>query len=235
MHILKLSFASLIVVSACASDPLDPGSGSSPGSGTGTLLVDGNATAKPRISNAKNGNDFDTELSVRVELNQQPVTTGTVTVRSRLTTIQLTYNTSENRWTGTAAGYDEVYQLDVTSGSDEVRGVIVDGPDVHTFTAPMAGASLDSTIVNTVTWSRGEPADATTFKAEETDRISISDTGSYEMPAGSLKAHKEDPRQNRIELRRANRIAPAGAVGGSDFVVRVDNMLDVVALPDPNQ
>src|SRR4051812_9114374 len=107
---------------ACTSSPLEPGSGDSPGSGTQTLLVNGDASARARITNAQQPSDFDTDFSVRISLAGMAVTTGTVTITSLGATTNLTYTPMAGqlgRWEGTAAGYSEVYQLDVVSGADQ--------------------------------------------------------------------------------------------------------------------
>jgi hypothetical protein len=237
MRSLFASLASLIVtLAACSTDPLEPGAGDDPGTGTSTLEVEGRAHAEPRTASARAASDFTTEFSIRIGRGGQAITTGTVTVSSRFATTTLTYDSTDGalgRWKGTANGYDEVYQLDVTSGSDEVRGVIVDGPDIHTITAPALGASLDSTVATMLTWNREESADEATLKTDEIDRIAITDSGSYSMSPGSLKADKDEPRTNTIELRRMNRVTPAGAVAGSSFVVTIEQRLDVIAQPNP--
>ena len=53
---------------------LDPGSGNDPGGGTSTLFVDGNVSARPRLTNAQGSLDFDTVFEVRVMLGQKAVT-----------------------------------------------------------------------------------------------------------------------------------------------------------------
>lgn len=230
MKTLLASF-SLALLVACGGDPLDPGAGSDPGSGTNTLFVEGRASADPRISDAT-ADDFDTDFSIRIELNGQPVTTGTVTVTSRFTKTPLALN-ADNRWEGTATGYDRVYQLDIISGADEVRGVIVDGPDLHHITAPTAGASLDSTIATDLMWDREDAADIITFRSDAIDRLEITDSGTYSMGPGVLKAEKDKTRENTLELRRTNHIAPTGAIAGSDFAVSVEQRVDVIAQPNP--
>jgi hypothetical protein len=230
---IKHVFASTLVLAACGSDPLDPGAGDSAGGGTNTLLVEGRARAEPRFANAKLETDFETEMSVRVLLNGADVTTGTVTVTSRFGEVALTFDGAENRWQGRMANYDEVYELNVISGSDEVRGVIVDGPDIHTFKEPLAGATLDSTIQNPLSWDRDEHADVATFDADEIDRLTIDDLGSYMMGIGVLRAEQDQARENTLELTRTNYIAPRGAVGGSDFAVTVENYIDVLVAPNP--
>jgi hypothetical protein len=231
----SLASLSLILFAACGGDPLDPGAGNDPGDGTNTLLVEGRATAEPRINDAT-ANDFDVEFSVDLSLNGQAVASGTVTITSRFATIPLTYVETQNnqgRWEGRGGGYDRVYQLDVVSGADEVRGVIVDGPDVHHITKPTAGASVDSTIANDLTWDREDAADIITFRAEGFDRIEIADTGSYSIAPSSLKAEKDKSRTDTIELRRTNHVTPTGAVGGSNFAVSVQQDLDIVILANP--
>jgi hypothetical protein len=228
--------ASFFVFGACSSSPLDPGAGNSAGTGTSTLLVTGNASAHANIANAKVPADFMTDVSVHVSLNGQDVTTGTVTINSRSmkTPTALTYSQQNNgEWQVSIAGYDEVYELSVVSGPDKVTGVIVDGPDIHQFTAPMAGASLDSTMANTLTWERGIVADSATFRVGDLDRLAIQDTGTFSIPPGSLKAEKDQARPNTLQLTRTNQVVPKGAVAGSTFSVSIENELDVVALPNP--
>lgn len=231
---MKSHFAliSSLLVAACGGDPLDPGAGSDPGGGTNTLYVEGSASADPRIVNAT-ANDFDTDFSIRIELNGAPVTTGTVAVTSRFANVPLTFLVDKQRWEGTAGGYDQVYQLDVKSGADEVTGVVVDGPDLHGITGPAPGASLDSTVAANLTWDREDAAQIITFRSDAIDRITISDTGTYVMGPGTLKAEKDKTRENTLELRRTNHVAPRGAIGGSDFAVSVEQRVDVIAQPNP--
>ncbi len=231
---MKTIFASILLLAACGSDPLDPGAGSDPGDGTRTLFVEGRASAEPRFANARLETDFTTEFSVRITLNDVQVRTGTVTVMSRFGEAPLAWTDADGgRWVGTMANYDEVYQLDIVSGADEVRGVIVDGPDLHVFTAPTNGATLDSTVPNPITWDRDETAQIATFDAEEIDRLNIPDSGDYMMGVGVLKAEKDQARENRLEVRRTNHIVPGGAIPGSDFAVTVENRLDVLVAPNP--
>lgn len=232
----RIDFVRLLTCSllaACGGSDLDPGAGDDPGTGTSTLFVDGDIEARPRISNARTNGDFDTHISVRVTLNDQPVTTGTITVTSRTTTQQLVFDSVETKWDATVPGYDEVYMLDVEAGADYVEGVRVDGPDLHYFTSPAAGATLDSTVATAVTWEAEQKAATAAIDAEEIDRISIADTGEYMLAPGALKADKEAARENRIELTRSNRVTPLGAIGGSELRVSVENRIDVVAQPNP--
>ena len=214
------SFAVLVLLVGCGGSDLDPGAGDDPGTGTSTLGVDGEISARPRVANGRVSADFDTHVSVRVTLADVPVTTGTVTITTAAGAVPL-------------AGYDEVYGLDIVSGADTVDGVRVDGPDIHVFTSPTAGATVDSTADLMVAWTADQHASSISIEAEQLNRLAIVDTGAYMLPALSLKAERDKPVENRIEITRSNRVAPAGAIAGSSVEVSVMNYIDVVAQPNP--
>lgn len=230
---MKSSVVVSLILVGCGGSDLDPGAGDDPGTGTSTLAIQGEMSAKPRIVNARNPGDFDTQLSVRVVLDGQPVTTGTVTVTTRNASTPLVFHADPARWEGLATGYDEVYVLDVESGQHAVQGVRVDGPDIHVFTQPLAGATVDSTMPLPVAWDKDQVADSIWIDSGEIDRLAIADTGSYMLAGGSLKADKETARENTIEIMRSNRVSPAGAVAGSEVDVSVTNRIQVIAQPNP--
>jgi hypothetical protein len=224
----------LLLAAACGGgSDLDPGSGDDPGTGTRTLVVDGSAHARPRLVNARTAADFETSFEVRVMIGLQNVTGGTVSITSSRGTFPLLYSSDKNRWEGSAPGYDQVYVLDVESGADAVHDVRVDGPDVHFFTKPLPGATVDSRAILDIAWDSDDTADTASIDAEEIDQIAIPDTGTYVLAAGALKAEKDRAHENTIDLARTNRVTPAGAAPGSEFEVRVENTIQVVAQPDP--
>ena len=223
--------ASLSLAACGGGSSLDPGSGNDPGGGTSTLLVRGTVDAEPRLNNARNAAEFDTDFQVRISLAGQQVTTGTVTVTSSTGTYPLTF--VEEEWRGRAPGYDEVYVLDVESGDNDVVGVRVDGPDFHFFTKPMPGATVDSTMPLEVTWDASQNADSAAIRAAEIEWVSIEDSNKYMLAGGSLKAERDQAKTNELRLARVNRVVPAGAVPGSEFSVSVENRIEVVAQPNP--
>ena len=226
---MKTIFASLsLALVACGGSPLDAGSGDSAGSGTQTLTVEGSAIAHPNVANSGTPTDFTTDFSIHVQLGQTNVTTGTVTLTSKYSTVNLTLN-NNNRWEGAANGYDEVYQLDVTSGPDTIAGVRVDGPDIHTISAPTAGASIDSSIVNMLTWNREITADTVRLRVTDGGNdLTIADSGTFSIPATTFRAERDKTRAATIQLTRSNQISPAGAAAGSTFSVGIEQELDVV-------
>lgn len=218
---------------------LDPGAGDDPGTGTATLVVTGNISAQAHLTNALTAADFDTSFSVRITLNTQTVMTGTVTMTSSSGTYPLTFHPDGNqnqqgRWTGMAPAYDEVYRLDVDSGVDNVHNVRIDGPSLHSFSAPTAGAQIDSTMPTVITWKANDAADTAALRTDQIDNLAIPDTGSYMLAAGSLKSAKDKAEPNTIRLTRTNRVTPAGGAAGSELAASVENEIDVVALINPN-
>ena len=243
---MKTYFASLVLLVACGGSPLDPGSGDSTGSGTATLVVNGSATARPQVPAAAAPSEFQTSFDVRITLANAEVTTGTVTITSATGKVPLAFNANgqnNGSWQGDAPNYDEVYQLDVVSGTDTVSGVRVDGPDIHTFSAPLAGASVDSTMAMPLAWTRNDTADAATLRVGDGgggggggggNGLTIVDTGTYSVAPGTLHSNKDQATTNTLRLTRTNRVTPTGAAGGSELSVSVENDIDVVALPNPN-
>ena len=121
----------------------------------------------------------------------------------------------------------------MVSGADSVEGVRVDGPDLHAFTAPVAGATVDSTQPLRLAWDSDQKADSATVDAEKLERVAIDDTGEYMLAGSALKAEKDKTAENTIRLSRTNRVTPAGAVAGSELTVRVENRIQVLAQPNP--
>ena len=215
-------------VVACGGDDLDPGAGNASGSGTGTLAVDGTAHASPHRINAQLPADFDTEFSVRVSLDNQTVTTGSVAITSATGKIPLTLH-SDGRWSGSVPGYDQVYVLDVATGPDAVAGVRVDGPDLHVFLEPTEGETVDATSELAIAWRCEDRADTAVLRAENIDAVEIPDTGSYTLAPGGLKTERSQPRPNTLRLTRSNRVVPRGGAAGSSWTVAIDNAINVVA------
>jgi hypothetical protein len=235
---MQTSFASTVLVlglAACGGSDLDPGAGNDPGTGTGTLAIEGSVRASPRgdLANARTSAEFETEFSIRVSLNTQTVTTGTVTITSASGQVPLTFDGGNNRWTGQLSSYDEVYVLDIESGPDTVSGVRVDGPDIHVFSAPTAGAIVDATMPLTVNWSRDDRADSAEIDVQNVDSLSIPDSGSYDLAAGAFTPDSAEARTHRLRLTRTNRVVPAGTVAGSIWSVAIQNEIEVVTPAQP--
>lgn len=219
----------------CASNGLDPGAGDAAGTGTGTLSIEGEVYASPRQSGAQAAGDFDVDFAVRVLLNNQTVTTGTVTVTSSSGKVPLTFHADPSGvgWSASVDTYDEVYVLDVVSGDDKAEGIRIDGPDIQTFTQPQEGATVDASMPLAIKWLRNRAASQTTLRADANPPLEIDDTGSFTLPPGSLRADRQQARRHTLRLVRTNSVTPAGAVDGSTWSATVENDVDVITPPLP--
>jgi hypothetical protein len=229
--------ATVLIAAACGGndplDPFDPGSGDTQGTGSSTLLVQGSAEAYPRFANAQTSDDFDTHIEVRVSKAGVDIVTGEVAVTSSTGTTALTYDANDGRWRGSKSGYEEVYQIDITSGTDFLQGAKVDGPDLHFFTAPLAGATVDSTMPLVITWDCEDHAESAVISSRETDWISITDSWTYTLPANTLRNKPDAVEDEEITLRRESTISPGGTSGGSEWQVRIENQIDLLVAPAP--
>jgi hypothetical protein len=228
--VVTTAMVSLALCACSDGADLAPGAGNDPGTGTRTLVVEGAVVASPRRFNARAGREFETEFSLRLTRDDGPVVDGTVTITSATGKATLTYQ--GGRWTGSAASYDEVYVLDVASGTDRIDAARVDGPDVHVFTQPPPGATILSTLPLTVQWSRAAEADAAALRTESIEWIEIADAGSYVLPPRALKGEPNRP-DFTLRLARTNRLVPAGAAAGSMWSVTIENRLNVDTEPLP--
>lgn len=215
-------------LAACGGDGLE---GDDPGTGTGTLRVNADFVATPLVTNARTATDFDTSLEVEVTRAGQPVTVDSIVVSSDAGDVTLTASDTGARWRGAQAGYYQAYRLTILAGADEVRGVQVDGPALHYFTAPAPGATVDATMPLLVTWESSEEAELATIDTKQLDSIAIVDTGRYTIPVGGLKSKETETESEQLRLDRAQRISPAGAVVGSDVRVMVRNEIELVVQP----
>jgi len=109
--------------------------------------------------------------------------------------------------------------------------VRIAGPDIHTFTAPAAGATVDSTMPLAITWARTETAAIATLGTRSINGVSIVDSGSYALAPGTLRSKPDQVETDRLQLVRAQQIAPAGAAPGSTFCVSIATSLDVLVKP----
>jgi hypothetical protein len=204
--------------------------GDDPGDGTGTLLVEGSASAEPAIGNSTDPSNFTTRFEVRVARDGIDVSDGVVEVRSTFGAVALLFDTVTKRWRGGQPGYFETYQLAVTTEMGTVEGVRVDGPDIHAFTAPSPGATVDSRLPLDITWTRNDTAEAAALRTRDID-VAIGDNGMYALAANSLRSKPDQTEDERLEVTRTQRITPAGGVVGSSWRVSIRNQLELVVLP----
>lgn len=68
IHTSSLVLTTAFALSACSSDPLEPGAGNDPETGTNSLLASGRAEASPRFANASGAADFITDFAISISL-----------------------------------------------------------------------------------------------------------------------------------------------------------------------
>jgi hypothetical protein len=222
MRTFASTFALAVFLAACGSDPSDTGTGSD------TLLVDADFEASPEISNGSAAEDFTTDFRVRVRKNGADVTTGEVLVASAGGDVALVYSDQDGEWRGSQAAYLRDYELHVTSGDDYVHGVRLVGPDLHVFTSPDGSEAIDATVPLVVEWSREDEADTASIESREMDAVDIPDTGSFELPLGTLRSSPDQAEDEELRLTRSSRLVPSGAVAGSELRVRIENRVELI-------
>ena len=245
MHKLVLAIGFASSMWACGDDPAGgsgadaaidgSGSGSgdagvidNPGTGTSTLVVDATASAEPSVVNSADPSNFTTTFAVRVTKDATDITTGTVSITSSAGSVALLFDTTTMRWRGAQAGYFQNYSLDVTSGADNVAGVTVHGPDIHTITAPATGATVDSEVPLAITWARTEMAEGAVLRTREINNVAIEDSGTYMLAMNALRSKPNETEVEEVEITRSQRITPAGGAAGSSFRVTIRNGISLV-------
>lgn len=227
-----LVLATLVGGAACASEGGAFLPGDDPGTGTSTLQVTATAIATPRVPNAGDPADYDTVFHVAVAQAGVRITSATVTVASVAGAVVLTFDTRDGgAWIGRQAGYHEIYVLDVARGADSVDDVRSDGPDLHTFTAPLPGAIVDATMPLAVAWTRRDTATQASLHTGLLDEDDVPDTGAFTIPVGGLTSAPDRPVDEEVRLDRRSEVVPAGATTGSTWSIEVRNTIKLTVAP----
>lgn len=208
---------------ACGGDSTGPAANrNSGGTGTSTLLV----TADIDASNSLGGFRTDYDVNLRDALGNR-VSGATVTIyNSALGTLTLPetapgsgdyFNTRPSFPAGD-------FRLEVTRGTDDVRGVVLGGPGVHTITAPANGSVATASQPMTVRWSVPSQASAIEIETRNFGPIALADIGSYTIAGANNPANNDQ----RVEVRRYNEVEIAGGRPGSRFRVTVENTAEPI-------
>ncbi len=136
-----------------------------PGTGTLTLKVKADIDANDLVGG------FITDFSVDVEdAAGDPVSLAIVTINnSSLGEITLLESSAgSGKYTAVRNDFPSGdFELNVVRGTDNVQGVILGGPGVHTITAPLANDSVPSLQSLIVTWN--SPSQAKSAEVETRD------------------------------------------------------------------
>jgi len=218
-----LAATTLAAIFACGGDSTGPAaSRNSAGTGTSTLLV----TADIDASNVVGGFRTDYNVSLRDALGNR-VSGATVTIyNSSLGTLTLpeTAPGSGDYFNTRPSFPSGDFRLEVTRGTDNVRGVVLGGPGVHTITAPANGSVRTAAQPMTVTWSVPSRARGTEVETRDFGPIAMADMGSY-IIAGPNNPVNND---QRVEVRRYNEVEIAGGRPSSRLRVTVENTAEPI-------
>ncbi|MEX2473133.1 MAG: carboxypeptidase-like regulatory domain-containing protein [Gemmatimonadota bacterium] len=213
--------ATLTVAAACGDDPVAPAiDRNDPGTGTSTLMVEA------YIEGQDVSGGFVTEFEVEVSDAQgEPVSGATVTVQnSSLGTVNLLEtDAGSGEYVATVNSFAAGdYRLDITRGSDEVRGAVVGGLSTHTITSPSANDTLTANEPFPVTWTRQSEAAGVDIETRNFSAEGRSDTGSFTIPETSNPASDDQ----RLRIWRFNEVDIAGALFGSELKLSIRNTLE---------
>jgi hypothetical protein len=227
MRTCLASMVLLLSLTACSGGGLEPGAGNDPGTQTGGLVVGGRVVATPLHANARASTEFMSDFLVVVQAGGGLASTGTVTVTSATGKVPLTFSDDGHLGygQGSAAGYDEVYVLDVVTGANRLEGVRVDGPDIHVFSQPTEGAVVDPSTPLIFVWDRSERADSAMMKVDSSIIAYLADSGEHSLSPDVFALSEPHAVQHTVQLSRTNSVTLRAGTAWSATIV---NEIDVV-------
>lgn len=218
-----LAAAALGATLACGGDSTGPAaSRNSAGTGSLTLLV----TADIDASNITGGFSTDYTVSLRDAVGNR-ISGASVTIsNSSLGTLALPetvagsgdyFNTRLNFPAGD-------FRLDVTRGTDNVKGVILGGPGVHAIMAPANGSVATANQPMAVSWSVPSQAKASEVETRDFGPVAMADVGSFTIAGANNPINSNQ----RVRVRRYNEVDIAGGRPGSRLRVTVENTAEPI-------
>ncbi len=224
--------AGLAALAACGNSSGPAASRNNPGTGTSTLLITADVDAKddPMVVGG-----FVTDYSVSVRDGAgNRVSLAIVTIANpSIGTVTLPetgpgtgdYFISDNRFPSGD------FTLNVVRNTDNVKDVVVGGPGVHSITAPVKNAVVQSSQPLPVRWTVPSAAKSAEVQTRDYDAPSLPDNGAFTIPAG-VATNPPRPDQ-RIRVFRFNEITTADgmkALPGSRLRVQVRNTVEPVVV-----
>ncbi len=195
-----------------------------PGTGTLTLRVNADIDANDVVGGFIT--DFDVEVT---DAGGLPISGAIVTINnSSLGEITLLETAvGSGKYTAVRNGFpDGDFELNVVRGTDNVQGVILGGPGVHTITAPLANASVTALQSLIVTWTAPSQARSAELETRDYGPVVVPDTGAAMIPSLELEARIDE----RIRIYRFNEVDISGALIGSRLRVEVRQTVEPVVV-----
>lgn len=223
-HMIHALPGLVLVVSleACGDSTGPAANRNNPGTGTLTLEVDA------EIAGVELSGAMTTSYLVVVRNAQRlPVSGAAVTVRnSVLGSVTLTESAAGSGvYVASRPAFPTTdFTLDVVRGSDNVRGVILGNPGVHTITTPAQNATVAANQPLTVTWTRPSQALSGELETRDYGAVDVPDNGTYTIPAAANPVRTDQ----RIRVNRFNQLDIAGGLPGSRLRVEVRRTIEPV-------
>lgn len=195
------------------------------GSGSNTMLVIANITA-----NDIGGGMFTTDFNVTLtDATIAPVSGATVTITNAVLGATVLAETAMGSgiYTATATQFPGGdFQLDVVRGTDNVQGVVAQGPGVHTVTSPQINEVVTAGQPLTVTWTVPSQAKFAEIETRDFSAIELLDDGSFTIPGLDNPVNANQ----RIRLFRFNEVEAAGGLAGSRLQIKIRAQVEPVVV-----
>jgi len=195
-----------------------------PGTGTLTLKVTADIDATDVVGG------FITDFDVDVEdAAGNPVSLATVTITNaslgEITLLET--NAGSGRYTAVRNSFPSGdFELNVVLGSDNIRGVILGGPGIHTITAPLANDTLVALQSLIVTWNSPSQAKSAEVETRDYGPVVVPDTGGVMVPSVENVVRADQ----RIRVFRFNEVGINGGLPGSRLKVEVRQTVEPVVV-----
>ena len=195
-----------------------------PGTGTLTLKVTADIDAKDVVGG------FITDFDVDVEdAAGNPVSLATVTItNASLGEITLLETSAgSGRYTAVRNSFPNGdFELNVVLGSDNIRGVILGGPGIHTITAPLENDTLVALQSLIVTWNSPSQAKSAEVETRDYGPVVVPDTGGVMVPSleNVVRANQ------RIRVFRFNEVGINDGLPGARMKVEVRLTVETVII-----
>ena len=195
-----------------------------PGTGTLTLKVTADIDAKDVVGG------FVTDFEVAIEdAGGNPISGATVTIKNpslgEITLLETSAGSGE--YTAVRNSFPSGdFELNVVRDTDNVQGVILGGPGIHTITAPLADESVPALQSLIVTWNSPSQAKSAELETRDYGPVVVPDTGAAVIPSSETLARSDE----RIRIYRFNEVGINGGLPGSRLKVEVRQTVEPVII-----
>jgi hypothetical protein len=216
-----------VVLGACSSSTGPATSRNNPGTGTSTLKVtaDIDANDDPTIIG---GFSTDYTVSVRDGLANK-VSGATVTIANpslgTITLPETAPGSGDYSLTGNTFPNGD-FELNVVKATDNVKGVVLGGPGVHSITTPVANATVTAGQPLTVRWTVPSQAQSAEVETNNFGPVALPDTGAYVISGANNPANASQ----RVRVFRFNEVTIAGGLPGSRLRVQVRKTVEPITV-----